>query len=47
MGPGEDYWHAFQSWIRSLKSPDADAFVSKYPEPEDWKGFYVSIGVSC
>ncbi|MEM8789813.1 MAG: hypothetical protein AAGE76_16285 [Pseudomonadota bacterium] len=40
MGSGEDYWHAFHSWIRSLESQDAEAFISKYPEPEDWKGFY-------
>ncbi|MEX0318374.1 MAG: hypothetical protein AB3N21_10505 [Ruegeria sp.] len=43
MGPGEDYWNAFHSWIRSLSRPDADAFVSAHPEPENWKGFYDSI----
>lgn len=46
MGPGEDYWHAFHSWIRSLRNQDADAFISRYPEPEDWKGFYDNIGFS-
>lgn len=45
MGPGEDYWHAFHSWIRSLERPAAGTFISEYPEPEDWKGFYDSIGL--
>jgi hypothetical protein len=44
MGPGEDYWHAFHSWIRSLEGPEADEFVSAHPEPENWTGFYDSIG---
>ena len=38
-GPGEDYWQAFHSWVRSLESQDLKAFISQYPEPEDWKGF--------
>ncbi|MEM1265152.1 MAG: hypothetical protein AAGI50_03960 [Pseudomonadota bacterium] len=45
MGPGEDYWDAFLSWIRSLGKLDAEAFFSEYPEPEGWKGFYDSIRV--
>ena len=45
MGAGEDYWHAFHSWIRTKKSADFGAFVSKFPEPEEWKGFYESIGI--
>tara|TARA_Y100001956_G_scaffold77791_1_gene88681 strand:+ start:316 stop:636 length:321 start_codon:yes stop_codon:yes gene_type:complete len=44
MGPGEDYWHAFHQWIRSLDRPDVDKFVSAYPEPENWTGFFGSIG---
>ena len=46
MGAGEDYWHAFHSWIRSLESSQADAFVSENPEPEGWKGFYDGMGMS-
>ncbi len=45
MGPGEDYWDAFHSWIRSLNKQDVDAFVASHPEPENWSGFYDGIGV--
>lgn len=44
MGSGEDYWHAFQAWIRSLERSDMDAFISAHPEPESWRGFYDAIG---
>lgn len=44
MGPGEDYWHAFHDWIRSLDRPEFDDFVSAYPEPKRWTGFYDTFG---
>jgi len=45
MGPGEDYWHAFHFWARSLESQEAQELISRFPEPENWKGFYKSIGL--
>lgn len=45
MGPGEDYWHAFHDWILSLDRPEVDEFVSAFPEPESWAGFYDTIGI--
>ncbi len=45
MGPGEDYRKAFRDWIRGLDEQEVDAFISAFPEPEDWAGFYDTIGI--
>jgi hypothetical protein len=43
MGAGEDYWHAWAPWFRSLPEAERDAYKSEWPEPDGWKDFYSFI----
>lgn len=43
MGPGEDYMAAFRSRFSALSPRDHKAFQKRYPEPEEWMGFYSLI----
>ncbi|WP_416832050.1 MAG: class I SAM-dependent methyltransferase [Erythrobacter sp.] len=48
MGHGEDYWHVFFDWLRSLPPEDQERVKAKYPEPAPetvrkglpWQGIY-------
>lgn len=43
MGAGEDYWHAWIPWIRSLPEAERDAYKFRWPEPDGWRDFYSFI----
>ncbi len=40
MGRGEEYRFDWWSWFDSLDQSQKSEYISKYPEPEGWKGFY-------
>lgn len=40
MGSGEDYDHAFNRWWSEIGVDKIIAFKLKYPEPENYVGFY-------
>ena len=40
MGPGEDYWIAFDDWLMSLPDDQYMRYLSENPEPPSWKGYY-------
>ncbi len=46
MGPGEDYMHAFISWLRDLTEEQFKDFSNRFPEPKCWEGFLVSVYAS-
>lgn len=43
MGRGEEYWHEFTGWFRSLIPEARAVFAAANPEPDDWKYFYEYI----
>lgn len=43
MGGGEDFWHDFCDWFRSLDDESRAAYSLAHPEPPDWKYFYEYI----
>jgi hypothetical protein len=43
MGPGEDYRYAFQDWYRDLSNMAAATYRLRFPEPEQWNGFYARL----
>ncbi|WP_052257608.1 hypothetical protein [Leisingera sp. ANG-DT] len=43
MGGGEDYMRNFRAWFSQLETNDRIQFETKFPEPQDWSGFYKSI----
>lgn len=41
------YWITFHDWLLRL-TPDAmSLYASRNPEPDDWSGFYSSIGIKA
>jgi hypothetical protein len=40
MGPGEDFWHRWVRWFGGLSSKERAEYKAKWPEPEQWIGFY-------
>jgi hypothetical protein len=42
MGGGEDYVREWGQWYDSLTPEDRKKYQRKYPEPEEWRGFYSS-----
>ena len=41
MGLGENYYNAWIKWWDNLWPQERrDAYAAKYPEPEQWSGFY-------
>jgi len=43
MGAGEDYWHAWTAWFRSLHQAERDAYKAQWREPDGWNDFYSFI----
>jgi hypothetical protein len=42
MGGGEDYVREWGQWYDSLTPEDREKYQRKYPEPEEWRGYYSS-----
>jgi hypothetical protein len=40
MGPGEDYWVAFDDWYSRKSREHRQRYATENPEPEGWAGFY-------
>jgi hypothetical protein len=40
MGAGEDYRDEWYEWFRQLSREEQRSYIFRYPEPEDWFGFY-------
>jgi hypothetical protein len=43
MGAGEDYMLGFTRWFGKLDADKKEEYISMYPEPESWVGFYGRI----
>jgi N-glycosidase YbiA len=41
MGYGEDYFSLWSPWYQGLSEPGKKKYQAMYPEPKDWKGFYL------
>ncbi len=45
MGWGEHYMEEWRAWYAKLWPQELrDEYALAYPETDDWKGFYVSLG---
>lgn len=40
MGGGEDYLSQWEKWFTYLSQEEQHAYITQYPEPEDWFEFY-------
>lgn len=40
MGPGEDVWIDWLTWLRALTSEQRAEYRTCHPEPESWTGTY-------
>ena len=40
MGGGEEYWHAWSVWFKSLPEAECEAYTTAWPEPSAWAGLY-------
>ncbi|MEG3181011.1 hypothetical protein [Sphingomonas sp. LT1P40] len=43
MGLGEDYMAEFCDWFRTLTNDENERYVTRYPEPTEWSGFYSTM----
>jgi hypothetical protein len=43
MGPGEGYYDSFCVWFSRLDEGTREEYISNYPEPPEWHGFYQMI----
>ena len=43
MGGGEDYWHEYSDWLPTLNITELKNYMTTYPEPGDWDGFYEKV----
>jgi len=41
------YWMRFHDWLLRLAPEAQSLYASRNPEPEDWSGFYSSIGIDA
>lgn len=41
MGEGESYLIEWTEWFSSLSAEEKRRYMSEYPEPEGWEGFYM------
>lgn len=39
------YWVAFHEWLLRLAPEEMSRYASLHPEPDEWDGFYSSIGI--
>lgn len=43
MGPGEDYWHSWVPWFKSLVQAEREGYKAQWLEPEGWEDFYAFV----
>jgi hypothetical protein len=43
MGFGETHANAWIPWFKALPDAEREAYISQWPEPEDWRGFYAML----
>lgn len=43
MGGGEEYWHNWSDWFKSMPEGECAAYATAWPEPSGWEGLYSFI----
>lgn len=43
MGGGEDYWHNWMSWFKTMPDEQRSSYKLAWPETEGWQGFYAFV----